>query len=121
MLAERLHAFGEIQAACERIRSTPAPFTYTLLLHRTAWLFCLLAPLGLVASLRVWTPVVMAVLAYAFFGLDAVGDELEEPFGERQNSLPLNALVQTIEVATLEAIGAEDLPAPLQPARYILL
>jgi putative membrane protein len=39
---ERLSAFAAIQAACERIRSTPTPFTYTLLLHRTAYAFCFL-------------------------------------------------------------------------------
>jgi hypothetical protein len=42
---------AHIQTACERLRSTPTPFTYTLLLHRTAWLFCLLLPFGLVGTL----------------------------------------------------------------------
>lgn len=34
--------------ACERIRNTPIPFSYTLLLHRTAYLYCFLLPFGLV-------------------------------------------------------------------------
>ncbi|WP_231378446.1 bestrophin family ion channel [Bordetella sp. FB-8] len=41
-LLQRVAACAAVQAACERIHNTPAPFAYSLLLHRTAWLFCLL-------------------------------------------------------------------------------
>lgn len=118
-LADRLDAMTGIQTACERLRSTPTPFTYTLLLHRSAWLFCLLLPLGLAGSLGFATPVASAMLAYAFFGLDALGDELEEPFGLSQNALPLDAMVRTIEIAALNAIG-ERAPEPLRPVDFVL-
>jgi len=120
LFADRLQAMAGLQAACERLSSTLTPFTYTLLLHRTAWLFCLLLPFGLVAELGMATPVVTAILAYAFFGLDTLGEELEEPFGVSQNSVPLDALVRVIEIAVLEALG-EAAPPPLQPVDFILL
>jgi putative membrane protein len=120
LFSDRLLALTSIQTACERLRSTPAPFTYTLLLHRTAWLFCLLLPFGLVGTLELVTPVATVLLAYAFFGLDALGDELEEPFGHAQNALPLDALVRTIEIAVLQALGETDLPPPLQPRDFVL-
>ncbi|MGC4090784.1 MAG: bestrophin family protein [Polyangiaceae bacterium] len=120
-LAERLHALSAIQAACERIRHTPLPFAYTLLLHRTAHLFCLLLPFGLARSVGWATPVLTAVLAYTFFGLDALGDELEEPFGTLENDLPLDAMVRTLEVNLGEALGDENLPPALQPQDYVLL
>lgn len=107
-------------AACERIRHTPMPFSYTLLLHRTAYMYCFLLPFGLVESLGVVTPFVVAVVAYTFFGLDALGDEIEEPFGFENNDLPLDALCRTIEINLLEALGATDLPAPLQPQDFQL-
>jgi len=59
-------------ASCERIRSTPIPFSYSLLLHRTAYLYCFLLPFGLVDSLGFMTPFVVAIVAYTFFGLDAL-------------------------------------------------
>jgi ion channel-forming bestrophin family protein len=118
--ADRLQAMTNIQTACERLRSTPTPFTYTLLLHRTAWLFCLLLPFGIVGMLGLATPVLTALLAYAFFGLDALGEELEEPFGLSQNSLPLDAMVRTIEIAAGEALGDTVLPPPLQPRDFLL-
>lgn len=116
----RLHAMSAIQAGCERIVSTPLPFAYTLLLHRCAWLFCLLLPFGLAGSLGWATPVVSMVLAYAFFGLDRLGEEMEDPFGLEANDLPLDALVRTIEIDQRAALGERPLPAPLLPQGYLL-
>ncbi|MDP9095705.1 MAG: bestrophin family protein [Pseudomonadota bacterium] len=109
-----------IQAACDRIRTTPTPFAYSLLLHRTAWLFCLLVPFALVGATGLAAPLLAAILAYAFFGLDALGDELEEPFALRPNTIPLDAMARTVEIELLEALGERDLPAPIRPVDYIL-
>jgi ion channel-forming bestrophin family protein len=117
----RMTAMAGVQAACERIQGTPLPFAYTLLLHRTAYLVCLLLPFELVGSLGLITPLVTAVLAYAFFGLDALGDEIEEPFGLMENDLPLNALVRVIEIDVLEALDEPVLPQALRPERYVLM
>lgn len=119
LFSDRLQVMGGIQAACERLRSTPTPFTYTLLLHRTAWLFCLLLPFGIVGTLGLATPVLTTILAYAFFGLDALGDELEQPFGLAQNAVPIDALARVIEIAALEALGEVPPPAPV-PEAFVL-
>jgi putative membrane protein len=118
-LEQRLDTLAASQAICERIKSTPTPFAYTLLLHRTAWLFCMLLPFGLVSSLEMLTPVLVTIIAYTFFGLDALGDELEEPFGLSDNDLPLSAMVRGIEIDLLETLG-DALPEALQPQGYIL-
>lgn len=114
-LDARLRTLTEAQAASERIRYTPVPFAYTLLLHRTAYLFCVLLPFGFVGSLGYFTPVVSTLVAYAIFGLDALGDELERPFGGQVNDLPIQALADTLEINLREAMGQTvlaDLPAP---------
>jgi putative membrane protein len=118
-LTRRLDGMSTAQASCERIKSTPTPFAYSLLLHRTAWLFCLMLPFGLVSSLELMTPLVVAIIAYTFFGLDALGDELEDPFGFADNDLPLDALVRVIERDVLEVLG-EPLPETLQPKGFVL-
>ncbi len=109
-----------VQTACERIRSTPVPFGYTLLLHRTAYLFCFLLPFGFADTLGWATPVATMLVAYTFFGLDALGDELEEPFGLRANTLPLAALAKTIELVLREAMGERDLPKLPEPVNNVL-
>lgn len=121
-LAIEIHlgAIANIQVACERIATTPTPFTYTLLLHRTAYLFCFLLPLSLASTLGWATPIFCSLIAYTFFGLDALGDQLEEPFGDHSNALPLNALTRILEIDLLEALGEENLPPYLQPIDHDL-
>ncbi|WP_025915562.1 bestrophin family protein [Herminiimonas sp. CN] len=115
-----LSSMASAAAACERILGTPIPFSYTLLLHRTAYLYCFLLPFGLVDSLGFMTPFVVAIVAYTFFGLDALGDEIEEPFGNDTNDLPLDALCRTIEINLRESLGDPHIPAPLLPKNYCL-
>ncbi len=115
-----LSAMTAVAAGCERIRSTPVPFAYTLLLHRTATLYCYLLPFGLVDTIGVMTPFVVAIVAYTFFGLDAVGDEIEEPFGLAVHHLPLTALCRAIEVNLREALGETELPPALAPVDHRL-
>lgn len=120
VIDDTLSAMAAAAAACERIRGTPIPFSYTLLLHRTAYLYCFLLPFGLVDSIGFMTPFVVGIVAYTFFGLDALGDEIEEPFGIEANDLPLDALCRTIEINMRESLGETDLPEPLLPVDYCL-
>lgn len=112
---ERLTSMTIVLAACERIHNTPLPFAYMLLVHRTTYLYCIMLPFGLVASLGWATPLICAVIAYTFFGLDALSEELEEPFGLAANQLPLTALSRTIEINLLEALGETDIPSNIAP------
>jgi len=116
-----LSAITAAAASCERIKSSPLPFSYTLLLHRTAYLYCFLLPFGLVDSIGFMTPFVVAIVAYTFFGLDALGDEIEEPFGLLPNDLPLDAICRAIEIDMRAALGETALPAPLLPQNYCLM
>jgi putative membrane protein len=120
VLEARLSALSAVQAGCERIKATPVPFAYTLLLHRTAYLFCTLLPFALAEALGWWTPLLVVTVSYTFFGLDALGDELEDPFGYEMNDLPLDAVVRTVERELLAALERMDLPPPLAPIDHLL-
>ncbi|RUM96262.1 hypothetical protein EET67_19050 [Pseudaminobacter arsenicus] len=117
IIDERLATIAAVQAGCERIKGTPLPFAYTLLLQRTAYIFCLLLPIGLVSSAGWSTPLFTALVAYTFFGLDALSEELEEPFGMEANDLALDAICRVCEISIFEALG-EKAPPPLAPERY---
>jgi putative membrane protein len=108
-------------AACERIKGTPIPFSYTLMLHRTAYLYCFLLPFGLVDTIGFMTPFVVGIVAYTIFGLDALGDEIEEPFGNLSNDLALNAICRSIEINLRESIGEEHKLQALAPVDYCLM
>lgn len=108
-LTKHTVAIGDIHAGCDRISSTPLPFSYSVLLHRAVYSFCFILPFSLESSLGIWTPVIVALIAYLFLGLDALSAELEEPFGIQENDLALDSMVRNIEREMLCSLG-EDLP-----------
>ncbi|WKL17358.1 bestrophin family protein [Comamonas testosteroni] len=119
-LDRTLNGFTTAAASCERIRNTPIPFSYTLLLHRTAHLYCFLLPFGLVDITGFMTPFVVAIVAYTFYGLDVLGDELEEPFGMESNDLALDSICRSIEISLSQSLGDPQVPEPLKPVDYLL-
>ena len=116
LLDTTIGALIDLQGGCERIKATPIPFSYNILLHRIVFVYCFTLPFGLVdmPGLGAYTPVVVLMVSYAFFGLDAVGDEIENPFGLDANDLPLSAITKTIEINLLQRIG--NVPLPPAPA-----
>ncbi|MBS7810889.1 bestrophin family protein [Roseococcus pinisoli] len=120
LLEAQLGALSQVQAGCERIANTPIPFAYSLLLHRTAYMFCLALPFALAGPLNWWTFMPVIVVSYTFFGLDALGDQLEDPFGLEPNALPLDAMTRTVEREMLALLGETPLPPPAAPQRYVL-
>jgi len=115
VLEASLTELTEIQGGCERIKNTPIPYTYTVLIHRIVAVYCFALPFGIVPDVKLFTPLVAAMVSYAFFGLDAIGDEIEEPFGEDVNDLPLGALCRMIEVNLYQSLGLPHRPL-LQPS-----
>jgi len=115
LLAERLSALSDVQGGCERIRNTPIPHSYSILIHSIVALYVFALPFGLVTSLHYFTPVVVLMVAYTFLGLDAVGDEIEDPFGDDLNDLPLSTISRTIEINLRQMLGDANVPAPLSP------
>ncbi|HEY0174813.1 MAG TPA: bestrophin family ion channel, partial [Pedobacter sp.] len=85
----------------------PIPYTYKVLLHRTVYIYCFLLPFGFVDSLSWMMPVIVVFIAYTFVALEAVADELEDPFGLEPNDLALNSLCRMIENTLLELSGRE--------------
>jgi ion channel-forming bestrophin family protein len=117
LLDERISGMAALQAGCERISGTPLPFTYSLLLHRFAYWFCLLLPFGLVSVAGWASPLFTALVVYSFFGLDALSEELEDPFGTGNNDLPLDTLCRVDEISVFEALG-EPPPPALAPDNF---
>lgn len=121
MLDHSLAELALVQGACERLLNTPVPFAYSLLLHRTAHIFCFILPFGFDDVLGWFMPLASAIMAYTLFGLDALGDELEAPFGTLPNSLPIDAIARTVEISLREALGETDLPPKPEPKDYVLM
>ncbi|MBB1200900.1 hypothetical protein EGM70_11415 [Enterobacteriaceae bacterium 89] len=111
----RLNDMSAVLAGCERIATTPVPFAYSLILHRTVYLFCIMLPFALVGDLHYMTPFVSVLISYTFISLDALAEELEEPFGLENNDLPLDAISTAIEIDLLQMNDETSVPARIVP------
>ncbi|KVG24131.1 bestrophin family protein [Burkholderia ubonensis] len=114
MVDEQINRLGNAVGGCERIASTPIPFAYSVLLHRTVYAYCVLLPFGLVDSTEFFTPLICVFIAYTLIALEAIANEVAEPFSTAPNALALDAMARTIERSVLELCGAE-LPKEVAP------
>ena len=117
---DSLDALSMACGSCERIASTPLPFTYSVILHRSAYLYCMLLPFGLVDAIGAMTPLVVTFVAYTFFALEALSDEIEDPFGKAPNDLALDAMVISIEGSLRELLGDTPPPVPVPDENFVL-
>lgn len=93
--------------ACERIRSTPAPYSYVVHLRRALIVFCMTLPLALVSKFGWETVPATLVIAYVLFGIEEIGVEIENPFEVEANDLPLEQFCATIH-QNLRTLVAND-------------
>lgn len=111
---------SDAMGGCERILNTPLPFTYVVMIHRTVYIYCLLLPFALVDTLGDMAVIMSVFIGYTFLALEALGDEIEEPFGMHPNDLALNAMTRQIEITVRELLDDEHLPPPVQPDGFVL-
>jgi putative membrane protein len=115
-----LSELTNLLGACERIKNTSIPRQYDILLLAMIRAYLVLLPLGVVAELGWLTPVVTAVIAFLFVGLDAVGRDVESPFEDDVSDTPMTALCRTIEINLRQMLGETELPPPVQPQDGLL-
>ncbi len=109
-----------VQGGCERIKATPVPFGYVALLHRITGVYCFLLPFGIVGKVGLLTPLVVLFVSYAFFALDAIGSEVENPFGYDANDLPISMISRMIEINLRERLEETDLPEAVKPVKGVI-
>jgi putative membrane protein len=104
MMDANVTAMVQSVTGCERISRTPVPFAYAQHTKIFLMVFCYTLPFVLVDSLHWWTPVAVAVLAFAMFGIDEIGVEIEDPFVRDPNDLPMDTLGDTVDDAVRRAL-----------------
>lgn len=100
---------------CERIATTPLPFAYVVHLRRALTIYCFTLPHAFLDSYGWWTILVTGLCAFILFGVEAIGVEIENPFGHDDNDLPLERFCATIQsdLLGLAAPGPEPAAATI--------
>jgi putative membrane protein len=97
-LNQHLTTLMDVCGICERIKSTPIPFSYTLFIKMFIMLYVALLPFTVITAFGYLTIPAVMLTSYILVGLEMIGEEIEEPFGLERNDLPLNQLSQLIRV-----------------------
>ncbi len=84
-----LHEIVDAFGACERIKFTPVPLSYTLHLRRIVLIYCLVLPCTLVNDLGWWSIPVELIVFFAFLATELIGEEIEDPFSGDIHDLPI--------------------------------
>jgi ion channel-forming bestrophin family protein len=106
--APLLQAFDDVTGACERIRKTPIPFSYSVYIKQFVVLYAFIMPFGLVREFGYGTVIASMFTFFATMGLELLATEIEEPFGTDINDLPLDQIAATIarDVRTILTPGS---------------
>ncbi|MDG2989339.1 hypothetical protein L3556_00110 [Candidatus Synechococcus calcipolaris G9] len=95
---------------CERIVKTPIPLAYAIHLRQLLLLYCLLLPFQMVHDLAWYTGPVVSLIAFTLFGVEEIGLEIENPFGQDANDLPLDSICVTIQQNVEDLIHTKPSP-----------
>ncbi|MFC5430997.1 bestrophin family protein [Paraburkholderia denitrificans] len=115
-----LNALSDVIGGCERIASTPLPFAYTVMIHRTVYFFCAMLPFGLVDSIGAATPIFAVFVAYAFMAHETIAAQIEDPFGTEDNDLALTTMSKQIGVALHDLLG-DPTTVPVRTSEEFLI
>ena len=96
ILNNEIQAFTDICGACERIKNTPIPYSYSVFLKKFIFFYVMTLPLGYVFSLGYLVIPVVCFIFYVLASLELIAEEIEEPFGGDANDLPTEKMAHTI-------------------------
>jgi putative membrane protein len=109
ILDKEIKALTDIIGACERIKNTPIPYSYSLFMKKFIFIYTMTMPFGFITTLFYWTvPVVMFVF-YVLVSIELIAEEIEDPFGTDSNDLPMDELAQRIRQNVREILLIEQL------------
>jgi putative membrane protein len=95
-MEDQLSKLVDAQGACEKIRKTPLPFVYVVMIKQLILVYLLTLPFAIGKECGWWAPVVMAIVALGLFGMEEAGVETEDPFGTDENCLDMETYTLTI-------------------------
>jgi ion channel-forming bestrophin family protein len=92
-----LQSFTDICGACERIKNTPIPFSYSVFIKKFIFFYIMTLPFGYVFQLGFYVIPVVAFIFYVLASLEIIAEEIEDPFGGDENDVPTDKLSQNIQ------------------------
>ena len=104
ILNEEVKSFTDICGACERIKNTPIPYSYSAFLKKFIFFYVMTLPFGYAFSLGYYVVPVVVFIFYVLASLELIAEEIEDPFGADENDLPTHKIAINIKKHVEELI-----------------
>lgn len=97
VLNNEVQSFTDICGACERIKNTPIPYSYSAFIKKFIFFYVMTLPFGYVFSLGYYAIPVVIFIFYVLASLELIAEEIEDPFGFDANDLPIEKIASNIK------------------------
>lgn len=104
ILDREFSQFLEITGACERIKGTPIPFSYNTFIKKFIFIYSFTLPIGLVPDFHYWSVPISMFILYFLVSIEILAEEIEDPFGDDENDLPMEEMAKKIKTNVTEII-----------------
>jgi len=104
IINSELQSFTDICGACERIKNTPIPYSYSSFIKKFIFFFVMTLPFGFVFSLGYYVIPVVIFIFYVLASLELIAEEIEDPFGNDANDLPTQKMAANIKIHVEEIL-----------------
>jgi putative membrane protein len=96
VLDKELKDFIDVIGACERIKGTPIPYSYSMYIKKFVFIYIITLPFGFVTTFGYVTIPTVLLISFVLLSVELISEELEEPFGRDTNDLPTDELAEKI-------------------------
>ncbi|MBS1509997.1 MAG: hypothetical protein JST86_04100 [Bacteroidetes bacterium] len=104
VLNSEIQSFTDICGACERIKNTPIPISYSSFIKKFIFFYVMTLPWGYVVSLGYFVIPVAGFIFYVLASLELIAEEIEDPFGTDSNDLPMDKMCAQIQKHIAELV-----------------
>lgn len=104
ILNAEIQSFTDICGACERIKNTPIPYSYSAFIKKFIFFYVMTLPFGYAFSLGYYVVPVVVFIFYVLASLELIAEEIEDPFGDDENDLPTRKIAENIKKHVEELI-----------------
>jgi ion channel-forming bestrophin family protein len=97
VLDKELKDFIDIIGACERIKNTPIPYSYSMFIKKFIFIYLITLPFGFVTTFEYLTVPTVLLVTFVLLSVELIAEEIEDPFGRDVNDLPTDELAGKIK------------------------
>jgi putative membrane protein len=107
-LDTQLTGFLDVCGGCERIKNTPIPYSYSSFIKKFIILYVVALPIAYVINLGLFMIPLTVFVYYVLMSLELIAEEIEDPFNNDENDIPMETIAQNIERNVHQIMGGKN-------------